>query len=124
MGTASQCNGLSTYYTQPLQMYTEGKNKLVTPYFVAIPVEILDYNDTINLSRNLFVTNPQRTVCDMFDFNTTERFIYESIKLYPKLYDFDELLEYANKRGLKERVLEYSKNASYFLMNLESKYGD
>ena len=124
LGSASYYHGISNYPPNPLLIYSTYPKLLNCGYNVFIPVDKLDYSHTIHLNYNLFVTDPERTVCDLVErmSASTEELCYESIDGYCGRFDIDKLIEYAEQRNLREKIEYMIGNVDAFFDNVMDKW--
>jgi len=81
LGSATYYHRMSSAPPSPLHIFCECEKVLGCGYVVFYPVEKPDYDNTIHIKNDLYVTTPKRTICDMIEFNWDERIIYESVEL-------------------------------------------
>ena len=107
LGSATYYHRMSSAAPSPLHIFCECDKVLGCGYVVFYPVKKLDYNNTIHIKNDLYVTMPQRTVCDMIEFDWDERILYQSIDRYHNKFDVAELFRYAETRGLTDKLQYY-----------------
>ena len=112
--SASCYHGLSTAPPNPLLIYTTFEPKIETEFLTTIPVSEIDYTDTIHLGYKLYVTDPYRTVYDMIKYNTTGRFLYESLDRFGALYNYLQLIDYMNKHNLGQVFKQIEKEKDMY----------
>lgn len=76
-------HALSTYPPTTLILLSTSRVKIQNSKVLeTIPVVEEDYSYCTSITKKLFITNPERTICDMIRFNREERFLYESLERY------------------------------------------
>lgn len=84
-------------------------NSIIT--YVGIPVKE-SYDHTIKLSKDLFITDRERTICDMIEYGCELRFLLESIQSYYEDFDDKSKLEdLVKERGLLDKFNKYKEEA-------------
>ena len=105
---ASNYHKLSTFPEEPVLMISSCISSVDCRYFSIQRVDNLNLDDTDKLMSGLYVTNAERTICDMVRYDSEERFIYESIETYGIRFGvYEKLLEIADKYEVREQVEEY-----------------
>jgi len=107
LGSATFYHRMSSAPPSPLHIFCECGKLIGCGYFVFYPVKKVDYDNTIHIKNDLYVTTPKRTICDMIEFHWDERIIYESVERYYLKFDVDELFRYTETRGLRGRLQYY-----------------
>jgi len=98
---------LSNYPPNPLIMYTTYAGKIHNQITYLIHVPKINMEDTYLVKNNLYVTNRERTICELIEYEANEEYIYQSIESYTNRYNLDDLFAYASNRGLLSEVKKY-----------------
>jgi len=107
LGSATFYHRMSSAPPSPLHIFCECEKVLRCGYVVLYPVEKVDYDNTIHIKNDLYVTNPERTICDMIEFHWDERILYESVERYHLKFDVGKLFRYAETRSLRDSLQYY-----------------
>ena len=115
---ASNINHLSTYPPLPIMIYKKCKLVIERGCFQVIGVDKLDYSDCNKINDKLFVTNAERTICEMIKHEREDSVIYESIDHYLRLNNkgIDTLRRYAEKYKIRSKLEEYLKTLEEYFM--------
>ena len=74
--------------------------------FLCIP-DRLDYRHTKKISEHIYVTDKERTICDMIKYDCQEFHLLESVFYYYNFgEDADKLEQLAKEYGIYDRLLE------------------
>jgi len=104
LGSATYYHRMSDFAARPLQIFSTYPRKFHAGYCVYFPVKELNYENAVHLNNNLYVTDPYRTICDLIEYNRKNDLVYQCFNQFPDGYSFDKLFEYAEKRGMSEKV--------------------
>jgi hypothetical protein len=103
--SAGYFHGLNMYGVTPVVLMSGTPFKVITSYMKHIPFICNTREDLIYLGGKLFVTSPERTVCELVIADGNDEFIYQSIGTYlSKLGDESKLMAYARKYGCEEQM--------------------
>lgn len=108
--SATYIHGLSNFPPSPLIRYVEwGVYPNTRRYKYLSPDKTLPLTEDIeHVAGFLYVTNKERTICDMIIYESNDEFIYDSIETYLNLHGtMDTLREYALKYSCVERMEHY-----------------
>ena len=93
---ASSLLNLSTFSKKLITFFAEIKEEISTNFFYVYPSTKLDYRYTLKVREGLYITNPERTICDMIVNECEYRLIEQSLEKYILTNEnIDELLSVA-----------------------------
>ncbi|MCL1934871.1 MAG: hypothetical protein FWF57_00600 [Defluviitaleaceae bacterium] len=107
--SATYYHRISNYSTSPCIRLVDKK----LPYSWRFPLVYLENTlplteDIEHVAGHLYVTNKERTICDMILYECTEEFIYQSIETYLDEHGTEEtLMKYADKYKCIEKMKYY-----------------
>ena len=116
--SATYIHALSNFPPSPLLRFSEVQlSKTPNNIRFIYPDRTLPVTEDIELVANkLYVTNKERTICDMILYESNDEFIYDSIETYLGLHGTEETLrEYAQKYRCQERTDYYLSTLSDYL---------
>jgi len=104
--SAGYFHGMNMYGVTPVVLMTDGvKAKLLTSYVKYVPHTSAIKDDIVQVSGRLYVTTPERTICDLVIVDGNDEFIYQSLESYlAKFGTAETLLRYADKYGCREEM--------------------
>jgi hypothetical protein len=101
---AAYINKISKASVIPIIRYTTLDLK-DSDYLSFIKVDSLNHEDTFKVHEDMCVTNAERTICDLINYDRAEEFIYSAIEDYIGSHeDVVRLLEYAVKYNCVDKM--------------------
>jgi len=94
--SASYLNRLSNYPPIKMQIWTD-KIPIGNSILTFVKADIVVFDDTELIEESLYITNKERTICEMIEKGVTEEFICQSLETYLYEHSKEELLNYVNK---------------------------
>ncbi len=104
--SASCLNGLSNFPPIMVQIWTDKipiKNSILT----FVKTDKITFEDTEILSHNLYITNRERTICEMMEREVTEEFICQSLETYFNDRSKEDLIPYVIKYTSMDKYNHY-----------------
>jgi len=121
--SASFIHGLSNFPPSSLLRYCDAAKCVATHrYHFRNPntTSTLSLTEDVELlAGHLYVTNKERTICDMILYESNDEFIYDSIEVYLELYGTSEvLLSYADRYRCRTKMEYYINTLDEYLAEL------
>jgi len=104
--TASGIHGLTTCMPSPVLLFTPYPVELRSNFICMIPHKI-DYEDTELLTGKLYVTNKERTICDMIAEEHSDSLIYEALESYLNENPVENLYKVSDKYVSRSKLEHY-----------------
>jgi len=104
IASATYIHGLSNFPPSPLIRFsTITLEQNPRRYKVINPDRTLPLTEDLELIANrLYVTNKERTICDMILYESNDEFIYDSIETYLDLHGTTDTLRQYAKKSIRE----------------------
>jgi hypothetical protein len=109
---------LTSYPSSPLTIYVDVPGLPQVGHFNPIFIEKINYEDTVLLAGKLYVTNKERTICDLINGNSNEEYIYEAIETYLDTGSAESLFAYAEKYKCVDSMRHYIATLDDYIANL------
>lgn len=106
--------GMSTFPKNCLVFLSDKIDKDYPGVISFVKVDKLTIDNTIKLSDGLYITNKERTICDMIKYGCEERFLLESIDDYCTDNNEDKLKCLLLQYGLMDKYLKYKEELKDF----------
>ena len=104
--SASYLNKLSNFPPIKIQIWTDTvpiRNSVLT----FVKTDRISYDDTELVADSLYITNQERTICEMIENGVTEEYICQSLEAYLSSHTQDRLLFFVNKYTSQEKYNYY-----------------
>jgi len=88
----------------PLQIFSTENVSLKNSSLLYVHVPRIDYEDTEHIGGLLYITNPERTICDLINKGIRKSAIYNAITVYSNICDLDILRGYATKYSCYDQL--------------------
>ena len=102
--TATSIHGLTTCMPSPVLLYTPYHKELRGNFICMIPHKI-DYEDTELITGKLYVTNKERTICEMIAEEHSDSLIVEALENYLMENPVENLYRISDKYVDRKRSL-------------------
>jgi len=116
--SATYIHKLSNFPPSPLIRFSD-VSLTKSPHYLRflVPDKTLPLTEDIeHVAGNLYVTNKERTICDMILYESADEFIYESLETYLDLYGTIETLkDYSKKYNCEEKMFYYIDSLDEYL---------
>lgn len=111
--SAGYFHGLNMYGLTPLVLMSNTSTELVTSYVRHVPFVSSLQDDMEHIGGALYVTNPERTVCELVLADGNDEFILQSISAYLAKYgNAQVLMSYAKKYNCTKQMRHRLKEAA------------
>lgn len=102
---ASSILGLSTFPKNLITYFKDIHKDVSTQYFYVYRQDPLDYRYTIKIRDGLYITNYERTICDLISNECEYKLIEQSIEVYGLEFEsFDELFKVAEEYKVLDKL--------------------
>jgi hypothetical protein len=102
--TAGYFHELNLYGDTPVKLLTDTDVEFNCDYIVYVPKIFHSDDDLLHLGGDLYVTLPERTVCELIVSNRNEEMLYETLDNYLFKHSKSRLLKCARKYKCLEAV--------------------
>ena len=102
--SAAAIHGLTDEMLWPVQIFSKDNVHLINNSLVYVHVDKISYDDTDHIGGLLYITNVERTICDLINKGVRKPLIYSAVSVYESKRDLDILRVYAGKYGCVERL--------------------
>ena len=106
LDTASGIHDLTTCMPSPVMLYSPYETELCGSYICMIPHEI-DYADTELITGKLYVTNKERTICELIAERHSDSLIYEALENYLAVHPVEGLYKVSDKYVERDQLDYY-----------------
>jgi hypothetical protein len=104
--SASYLNKLSSFPPIKMQIWTD-KVPIHNSILTFVKTDKISLEDTEQIAENLYITNMERTICEMIENGVTEEFICQSLEAYLSSHTQNQLLLFVNKYTSQEKYNYY-----------------
>jgi hypothetical protein len=101
---AGYYHGLNYYGLAPAQFLVNIDRAIYSDYIVFVPKVFSTDDELTQIGEKLYVTNPERTVCELIVADGDEEMLYTTLDGYIRKYGTEELLKCARKYNCEELV--------------------
>ena len=103
--SAGYFHGLNMYGITPVVLMSDTPTEIYTQYIRHVPFVFNTREGLTHLGGKLYVTTPERTICELVMADGNDEFILQSLESYLAKYGTEKaVMDYADKYGCSEQM--------------------